>query len=250
MATRDPYDMLCSQLTGLQFFMGAQLKEFQASVVDLIDRKLRPSSSPTISLAAQGAHMLELLNRADDPRTTRFQSVADGASVVPVEAIRQVKLERQLVQYLTPYLQTLFPTRVLVNSEEYPWLQVAHERKYDQKPDVFFCHPACTTKKDKNPWCVDEGLDREFGTLTSMKLLDDVFIGDCKCAISAAAFGECVNHLHIIATRLKGPSRGFLFDWQSCWLLEVDTNGSVTQRVTLRWDQVRMFEFVLCCVPH
>ena len=207
-------------------------------VVSVFD-EIRPPNSPSLSDAAHGTQLLNLLDRSTDPRTTYFQASV-GASIVPLENVCPLKPERALVQHLTPFLQAVFPNRVLVNSEEYPWLEVTPDRKHDQKPDVFFCHRACMTQKNKNTWCEDEALDREFGILTSMKLLEDVFIGDCKCKISAQAFGEIAKHLHVIAAELKAPVKGFLFDWESCWLLEVDPKGSIIQRIVMRWNQVRL----------
>ncbi len=203
-------------------------------------------SSPLPSPGVKGSMMLQELAPVDDPRTRKFESLAGAPAIVPQQYVKKIDVEKRLVQHLTGYLQAVFPSRALVNSETQPWLEVLPGfPKFDLKPDVFFCHPACYTAKDKPEWCEDEpDIHRIFGVLTSMQLVGDVFIGDCKCTINAVAFGECINHLHYIAGRLEGPVKGFLFDWESCWLLEVDPRGSVLQRVILQWAQVCMLLLV------
>ncbi len=203
--------------------------------------RAQPCSSPSLTPAHRGRLILEELNRPRDLRTVWFGvgSVLEGLPVVPSAEIRQLSRERELVQHLSPYLQAVFPDRVLVNSESKPWLVVDPQRtKFHEKPDVFFCHAACYTSQDKPSWCQDEPLDRAFGVLTSMRLAEDAFIGDCKCGIQPAAFGEILHHLHRLAASIKCLARGFLFDWHECWLLEVDPHGSVVQRVIMQWDQV------------
>jgi hypothetical protein len=195
--------------------------------------------SPSPSPGAKGSLMLQELTKKGDRRTRQFESLAGAPAIVPKPVVKEIDVEKQLVQHLTVYLQDVFPSRVLVNSETHPWLEVLPGfPKFDLKPDVFFCHPACYTPKDKPEWCIDEDIDRRFGVLTSMQLVGDVFIGDCKCHINTVAFGECINHLHYIAKRLEESVKGFLFDWKTCWLLEVDSRGSVLQRVILEWAQV------------
>ena len=193
--------------------------------------------------------MREILDRPHDGRTAYFEPREGHAPVVPAELLQSITVENALIQHLTPFLQQVFPHRVLVNSETKAWLVVnALHTRFNEKPDVFFCHPAYYTPPLESDSSAQESQRRACGVLTSMHLAEDVFIGDCKCAISNAAFGEVVNHLHRLASHLKTPARGFLFDWRDCWLLEVDQFGAVVRRVIMQWDQVTPSVSVCACV--
>ncbi len=212
------------------------------SRLDSLTKDLSPSESP----GHRGSAILKTLNRPQDVRTVYFKPNDGLAPVVPAEQLKAISAENALIQHLTPYLQEVFPRRVLVNSETKAWLVVnALFPRYNLKPDVFFCHPACYSPLPEPECFAQESQRRAFGVLTSMDLAEDAFIGNCVCTISNSAFGEVVNHLHRLASYLKTPARGFLFDWRDCWLLEVDQFGCVVRRVVMRWDQV----FIECvCV--
>ena len=208
-------------------------------------------SSPSLTPGYRGSVMLESLNGPHDCRTTYFEPHDGRAPVVPAEDLKSISPENALIQHLTPFLQQVFPHRVLVNSETKAWLVVnALHTRFNEKPDVFFCHPACYSPLPEPESFAQESQRRAFGVLTSMHLAEDAFIGDCKCTISNTALGEVVNHLHRLASYLKTRARGFLFDWRNCWLLEVDQFGAVLRRVIIQWDQVKSSVSVCACGMH
>ena len=229
-----------------------QLKEERAAVSLSIGTSL--SRSPVERTASlRGGQISDSLNKVDDSRTRIFVS-EDGQPAIAARGVLKEfdgsTGERDLVAHLWPYFQRIFPERTLVNSEQFRWLVMDPKKpQNNQKPDLFWCHPACYSSKQA-PRSDQTG--RVFGVPSDMCLLEDIFIGDCKCDLNTASIGEVVTHLHQIALHISDTlygmdnptapiqqARGMLFDWEKCWLLEVNTHGSVMSRVIVRFDQAR-----------
>jgi hypothetical protein len=126
----------------------------------------------------------------------------DQATVV---ALGRCKDEHELVALLTRPLEDILDKSVhLVNSEEFRWLQTSEDTKYNQKPDMFICHPAMYTKQD--PWTRATKIKNrsetdKFGKLSDWALRDCLAATlEAKLKITNQAIGEAANYGdHILA---------------------------------------------------
>ena len=165
-----------------------------SSKVDLNQREL---SSIDLNQRELSLNQRELSSKVDALKTTELsfsesqigahtlaahvpidvsENAGAGASVLTDEEARHLqtlKLEKELVQYLTPKLVALIPTecsQVLVNSETHAWIETGLEKQFFRKPDLFLVLSSF--------WASSGGEERrtDEGVLASWKLRDGVAV--------------------------------------------------------------------------
>jgi hypothetical protein len=146
---------------------------------------------------------------------------------------------------VTGPLARLFPSRVLVNSEEYPWLAASEYVKNDKKPDLFVCDAAMYVKRDEpgdldgrlHAMRIDESATEFiFGAVAHSVLRDSVYILESKLKLTPSAFGELLEKLALMCTRDRPVVRGMLFGPQDFWLVECE-GVVVVERTIGKWVQ-------------
>ncbi len=108
-----------------------------AQITDLRER-LRPRRvDSNMSSSEFGKDAMSEMMR-DGSQVEVFQD-GEGAPVVPATVVcPKFQREREFVSWISPYLRACFPGRMLVNSEEVPWLRTSSGRaEHFQKPDLF-----------------------------------------------------------------------------------------------------------------
>ena len=155
--------------------------------------------------------------------------------------------EQEVVAFLTSPFESIFGEMNLcvVNSEEYAWLETCRDPRYNQKPDLVFCHRAIYTPRDppriKGKKVANMRRENDkFGVLTDWVLRDCIgATGEAKLKIDNKAFGEVINygaHLCMNSGRDSPPNevRLVLFDKVEFWLVEI-VKGFVSGVTTCGW---------------
>ena len=184
-----------------------------------------------------------------------YQSPADQASGSAtiltrreLEKLDECETEHEVVSFITPILETVFLDHpsglVVVNSEEYKWLEtVENLPQFSEKPDLFLCHPVFYNEKppfktkDSRLLSLRREEDR-YGTLAKWRLRDSIALTfEAKKKIDNQGFGEVINYgAHICKDDGPDRTRLVLFDKTCFWLVE-SIRGYVSSVTTCNWDQ-------------
>lgn len=104
-------------------------------------------------------------------------ATSEGEAVLTEEqakVLTGLTTEHCVVAYMTPFLEKALGcdnTMILVNSEEYKWLETSgNDSKYSQKPDMFLCHTSIC--KRRKPFKVN---NEDGGILSKIRRSDDIF---------------------------------------------------------------------------
>ena len=205
-------------------------------------------ATPEKTPASLGEREKERLLKAG--RMKAFEDKPGQAAVLTEGELRELDSctsEHQVVAFLTSPFEKIFGEKSLcvVNSEEYTWLETSGDPRYNQKPDLMFCHRAIYTPHDP-PQIKDERAENmrrendKFGVLTNWVLRDCISAtGEAKLKIDNEAFGEVINygaHLCWDSGRDSAPdeARLVLFDKSEFWLVEI-VRGYVFRVTTCGW---------------
>eukprot|EP00977_Amphora_coffeiformis_P006265 scaffold1341_cov178-Amphora_coffeaeformis.AAC.42 len=156
--------------------------------------------------------------------------------------------EHQIVAFLTPHFEIVFgqceeSATVVVNSEEYKWLQTSEDSTYSQKPDLFVCHKAIY-KTRSPPKRTDETLldmmrrgNHKFGVLADWRLRRFLYVVmEAKAKVGNQGLGEIINYGAHLSFDEDGPitTRLILFDALQFWLVEC-VKGTLSSILKCKW---------------
>lgn len=197
------------------------------------------------SASQLGYEELLTLNTQGDSRTTNFKGDS-GAAVLSAEeeSIGKAKESEKLLNvYMTPFLSEVFEIdgRILVNGEEFGWIEVMPgHSQFNCKPDFavgpagyFDIKPAPNADERVAKARAEVTMPLRFGT-PQWQLRDSVIVLESRKKISSEGFGELLNYLRHIHCPKFPISRGMLFDPTDFWLVEC-VYGVVTKRVISKW---------------
>jgi hypothetical protein len=212
--------------------------------IQLLRQTNSAETSKTAGVFGQSA--LTSLDAASDTRTTRVGK--DGHTGDPVltkeeaTVAAQFKDEKLLDVFLTAKLTHIFSSEqgwVVCNSEDFPWLQVDPNPKFNQKPDFFVCHPLCVLQKF--PKTKNKALSKAraqadlfFGVPDHRKLHDMLFVLESKLKITNTALGEVLAYHEYVRCDKETTTLHMLFDKNEFWLLAIEKRV-VTKRVICEW---------------
>ncbi|KAJ3340812.1 hypothetical protein HDU83_006914, partial [Entophlyctis luteolus] len=218
-------------------------KDIASVVSEVVRRELMLLMEPenTLSPVAIGFRCLDELRRA-----SRFTSIpeSEGPAILSVEnaaLTAEIPDEKLVDQFTRIFGKILLPDLIVVNSEEYNWLQQASylPDKINLKPDLFTTYQGLFCQRNEPN---DKVTDlRQFYRhskeqvfyfgVPEISLLDSNVIMEAKKELSVNDdFGKVVVYLQ----KLPGSSRAVLFDKFECWLIE-SFQKVVVQVSTMQW---------------
>ena len=205
--------------------------------------------TPIETPASLGAKTLDALHKSALVREIVASNDQTQLPVLNQEAFEELATltnEHQVVAFMTPVFADICRGAEIqvVNSEEYAWLQTMSEsKKYNQKPDIIFCHKAIYNSRV--PFNTDdENLlqlrrdDNIYGVLASWSLRDSIdVVGEAKMRIDNSAFGEVVNYARHISYQEGSPihTKLLLYDQQE-FLQVRAARGEIASVAKCRWD--------------
>ncbi|KAI9338547.1 hypothetical protein BDR26DRAFT_919438 [Obelidium mucronatum] len=207
---------------------------------DEIKQLKRPEN--TLSPAGVGSQVLSALKLESS-----FHEIpaTEGPAILSEETaaiLSKIGEEKVLVVHLTHILgKILTKNLVIVNSEEYKWLEQAPDLSEGSrlKPDLFvtyhgvFCHrdePRDKGRELRQTFRKEYQEIFYFGIPEEM-LHDSIVIMDVKLKLS---FNEAFGKVVIYLQKLPESSRAVLFDNFQCWLIQ--SRGHVVVKVwTFKW---------------
>jgi hypothetical protein len=152
-----------------------------------------------------------------------------------------------VIPFVEPIVNGVSSGIVMVSSENNQWIphyRHPYRTVFDQKPDLFFCHPINVELKLPPPAVLQFNqplCNRLYGIVPSTSLYQDVIIGDCKVKLETRCFGEAIsrgmNIVHITGSEL----RLVLFFRSGVWLVTMDRVGQVSSRIKMKWTDVSFF---------
>ena len=183
-----------------------------------------------------------------DNRYTRFVGSSTGRSVLSPEEVvvaRQFELEKDLVAYLTPFLQAvcaeLGPGMTVVNSETIPWLPSGNSAHY-LKPDVTIIHRAMIHLAMQT-----EG--KLYGQPVPAVIETLRVVGEAKAKVDNEGFGEICKYTTFLAQQfpdsfpLGSISRGMVFDSSEFILVESNSAAPISA-IEGRFDTPGSFDLL------
>jgi hypothetical protein len=173
----------------------------------------------------------------------------------------ECETEHQVVAFVTPYLEEIVAEHeyyVVVNSEEYKWLEMSDNApsEYKNKPDLFVGHEAIVTyrppfqHRDAKLTSMRRQTEK-FGVLSHWKLRSCIgMICEAKQTINNQAFGQIINYgSHICRHGCRvgdddpETTRLMLFDKEEFWLISV-TRGFPSFVTTCQWTTPGSFDLI------
>ena len=135
---------------------------------------------------------------------------------------------------MTPFLRNVFAGAVVVNSEEFPWLQTQGQA---QMPDLFVSHKWTNTSRALRERGQSDHAFR-FGAMYDIRLYDSIYMLDCKVSCTMTALGELIIHLQHQSDKLPAHSvvRGMLFGTSEIMLVKVQ-GQELIERITGTWTE-------------
>lgn len=239
--------------------LSEMLSEMRSDMRSLKLYMMNNKATPNLSPANFGAQEMARLENANLVKV--FEGV-EGLSPVLREADRldlaKMANEHQLVAFVTPFLEAVFEEKEgysFVNSEEYPWLKTSEDKRYNQKPDLLFCHDSTYTPKE--PFQTEDDVltlvrrsTDTFGILTDWRLRNCIGMTlQAKVKVGNQGFGEVLNYgAHICFNGGPVHTRLILFDSEEFWLVDC-TKGSATAVTKCYWttpgSKKLLFDFPL-----
>jgi hypothetical protein len=216
------------------------MKEIQADVTIVKNQMalmaFKPNTVLSISQVGQ-----EAINDLAVPNEV-FPPV-DGAPSVLNQGQREIldtfKLEKYVVEYLTPHFERIFAVAnanlVVVNSENYKWIDTDRDQENFQNPDLLICRKALYTA---SPTTVD-GTHR-FGGLSNWILRDCIgAIMEAKLSFAGnltSAVGQIVNYgaLLVHNCNKRKVVKGVLFDKNKFYCAYMNY-GKLSRLVECKW---------------
>ena len=207
-------------------------------------------ATPQKTPASHGKDELVRLDR--ERKVTTFKAVEGESSILTqdqVEELSKLQTEHHVVAFLTPHLERIFRSNdetntVVVNSEEYKWLQTSDDSSFNQKPDLFICHKAIY--EDRPPFKTDDKMLLEmrrstdvFGVLADWRLRRFLYlVCEAKKKIDNSGLGETINYGSHICFEEDGPVtfRLILFDRKEFWLVEC-VKGAASAITKCEWSK-------------
>jgi tRNA A-37 threonylcarbamoyl transferase component Bud32 len=193
-------------------------------------------SNTIVSMAQFGQVAIEGL-----PEPTKVFSPVDGAPSVlnqeQQDVLNKLTKENEVVRYLTPRFEEIFAEAnvVVVNSENYGWIDTGGGKKNFQNPDLLICHEALYTAASTT---VDR--DRRFGELSNWILRDCIgAIMEAKLSFAGnltSAVGKIVNYSAHLAHNCNERTvvKGVLFDKHKFYFAFTN-NGTLSSLIECKW---------------
>lgn len=182
--------------------------------------------------------------------------LGEGESVLTSEIVAQAyefksekKLENELVNLYTPYLQDIVteitPLVLLVNSEEHKWLRSSSgSSECDLKPDLFIAYHGLVDKKSAYKNAPNNNVERIFGKFPCWNCRSSLWcILDAKWKIDDGAFGEKVKYLQSCGYKCRlwknsnQPLKLLLFDIEEFWMIKGEET-TIHEVKKCKWTQL------------
>jgi hypothetical protein len=200
-------------------------------------RKLVLSQDPTPTPASLANTLVANLGENDRNMSVGHAAVAVLTTSQAIE-LKAITSEQCCVQFMTPFLRDVFEGAVVVNSEEFAWLQTQGQA---QKPDLFVSHKWTYTSRTLGDRVGDRGQSDpafRFGAMYDTRLYDSVYLLDCKLTCTMEALGELIIHMQHQSHQLPAHSvvRGMLFGKSQFMLLKVQ-GQELIERITGMWTE-------------
>jgi hypothetical protein len=212
-----------------------------ASKVDSNERaikKLAVPRDPTPTAASLASTLVMQLGANDRRVSITGDSTAAFFSTSQADELKAITSEQRCVHFMTPFLRDMFEGAVVVNSEEFPWLQTQGQ---PQKPDLFVSHKWTYTSRTLGDKVGDRGQSDpafRFGAIHDTRLYDSVYLLDCKLICTMKALGELIIHLQHQSDKLPAHSvvRGMLFGISEFMLVKVQ-GQELVERIVGTWTE-------------
>jgi hypothetical protein len=185
-------------------------------------------ATPALTPAHLGEEELNTLRNSNRVSTFGGEKGQPAClNITEFELLASQSSESEIVACLTPIFDHIFEDLVVVNAEEYTWLEVSTNTiRYNQKPDMLVCHGAIYQKREASKTSdATESLRTpyfKFGVLSNWVLRDCIsVILEAKTKIDNHSFGEVINYGRHVSLHHPEPNdvRIVLFDKTEFWLV-------------------------------